>query len=135
MYVLQVVLQVVLQCLCCVASLSRGMFVANQDICVAECCNVLQHLLHVCLYTRTFGYTSQDTVLRRCTGCLKLQVSFRKRATNYRALLCRKYAHLDACVRIYVYVHYGEHAWDALSCRSFSAKEPLNAGLFCNNDL
>jgi len=28
-----------------------------------------------------------DTGWRRCIGCLKLQVSFRKRATSYRALL------------------------------------------------
>jgi len=25
----------------------------------------------------------------------------------------------------------GEDSWDALSCRSFSAKEPLIVGLFC----
>ena len=31
--------------------------------------------------------TSHDTGWRRVIGCLKLQVSFRKRATSYRALL------------------------------------------------
>ena len=41
-------------------------------------CNTLQH---------TTGW-------RRCIGCLKLQVNFRKRATNYRAIL-RKINHKD----------------------------------------
>ena len=38
------------------------------------------HPLHKILTTSPTGW-------RKCIGCLKLQVSFRKRATNYRALL------------------------------------------------
>jgi len=39
-------------------------------------------------------YTIQCTGWRRLIGCLKLQVIFRKRATNYRALL-RKMTYKD----------------------------------------
>jgi len=45
--------------------------------CNAVCCSVVQYVAHS-------GHAS--TVWRRLIGCLKLQV-FRKRATNYRALL------------------------------------------------
>jgi len=34
-------------------------------------------------------YRTLSTCWRRCIECLKLQVSFRKRATNYRALFCK----------------------------------------------
>jgi len=39
-------------------------------------------------------YTNTNTGWRRCIGCLRLQVSFRKRTTNYRALL-RKTTYKD----------------------------------------
>ena len=45
--------------------------------CVAVCCRVVQ-CVAVC---------TSSTGWRRLIGCLKLQVIFRKRATNYRALL------------------------------------------------
>ena len=38
--------------------------------------------------------TATTTGWRRCIGCLNLQVSFRKRANNYRALL-RKMTYKD----------------------------------------
>ena len=43
---------------------------------------------YVCVYTCIYLLLhSQGTGFRRLIGCLKLQVIFRKRATNYRALL------------------------------------------------
>jgi len=57
--------------------------------------------IYICIYTYMYIYMhrfpnlsierggSSSTMWRRCIGCLKLQVSFRKRAFNYRAL-CRK---------------------------------------------
>ena len=67
-----------------------------------------------------------DTGWRRRRGYLKLQVSFRTRATHYRALLvylswtiwCRE-------------IQGGEDEEDASSCRSFFTKETLIIGLFC----
>jgi len=55
-------------------------------------------------------------------------ISFHKRATNYRALLRNETYNPS-------YIHWheiqgGEDAEDALSCRSVSAKEPLIIGLF-----
>jgi len=47
---------------------------------------VLSHITHECV-TYCRGW-------RRCIGCLKMQVIFRKRATNYRALL-RKMTYED----------------------------------------
>jgi len=38
-------------------------------------------------HSRSPAVRSHDTGWRRCIGCFKLQVSFCKRATNYRALL------------------------------------------------
>ena len=58
----------------------------------------------------------------RCIKCLKVQVSFRERVTDYSALMHI----LEAlCVRG------GKDAQDGLSCRSLFAKEPLIIGLFC----
>jgi len=67
------------------------------------------YILYICAY-HTYEYHIQirscfsclcvshilmcDTEWRRCVGCLKLQVTFRKRATNYRALL-RKIPYKD----------------------------------------
>jgi len=48
-----------------------------------------------CAYIHLSSQTlNHATVRRRCTGCLKLQVSFCKRATNDRALL-QKETHKD----------------------------------------
>jgi len=60
--------------------------------------NVYIHT-HSVMHTNFYLYTSYthinvDTGWRRCVECLKLQVSFRKRATNYRALL-RKMTYQD----------------------------------------
>ena len=109
---------------------------------------------------------------QRCTGCLNLQISFRKRATNCRALLrkmtskdkasydstppgtpmgfCHPVARAHTCTHAHTHTHTltrrdsvisadiwnkhiqgGEDPQDALSCRLFSAKEPLSIGLFC----
>jgi len=43
---------------------------------------------------RKLQLNTQHTGWRRCIGCLKLRVAFRKRANNYRALL-RKMTHKD----------------------------------------
>ena len=54
--------------------------------CILHCLN---RCLNRCKY-KTYVWVSmysEDTGWRRPTGCLKLQVIFRKRATNYRALL------------------------------------------------
>jgi len=61
------------------------------------------------------------TEWRRCAGCLKVQVSFRKRATDYRALW-RKVTYQNKG---------GEDAQDALSLFSFSATENYNEWLCC----
>ena len=60
-------------------------------------CNTLQHttthcntLQHTATHRNTLRCSSSpiiQTGWRRCIGCLKLQVCFHKRATNYRALL------------------------------------------------
>jgi len=44
----------------------------------------------------------------------------------------QKISHLFVYTHIYdIGVQGGEESWDALSCRSFSTKEPLNIGHFC----
>jgi len=65
--------------------------------CVAVCCGVLQvnavtsrSSVGMCEKIHEDGYTGW----RRPIGCLELQVIFRKRATNYRALL-RKMTYED----------------------------------------
>jgi len=70
--------------------------------------------LHICsIQTRgdSTSYKTDDTGWRRCIGCLKLQVFFRKRATNHRAL-SRKMTSKDKTYDTY------------------AAKGPLNIGLF-----
>ena len=42
---------------------------------------------HISIHTQLHSPTHDTTGWRRLIGCLKLQVIFRKRATNYRALL------------------------------------------------
>jgi len=72
---------------------------------LAVCCSALQCATHYNIpqhkHIRTLIVYHINTGWRRCVGRLNLQVSFRKRATDYRALL-----------------------------RSLSAKEPLIIGLF-----
>jgi len=49
--------------------------------------------VRVCIYIYVYIHVDRDIEMRGCTGwrryigCLKLQVSFRTRATNHRALL------------------------------------------------
>jgi len=50
-------------------------------------CNTLQHTATHCNTLRCSSSPIIHTRWRRCIGCLELQVSFHKRATNYRALL------------------------------------------------
>jgi len=54
----------------------------------------LYHIYNVQIWLEGYGVTSKkkkwswwSTWWRRCTGWLQLQISFRKRATNYRACL------------------------------------------------
>jgi len=70
---------------------------------------------------------------RRCIECLKLLVSFHKRATNYRALL-RKMTYKDKTS----YASSPQGLYRVAKMRkmsylytSFSAKEPYNKWLFC----
>ena len=49
---------------------------------------------HTCIHTYRFTSDSAVTGWRRCIGCLKLQISFRKRASIYGALL-RKMTYKD----------------------------------------
>jgi len=51
---------------------------------------LLYMCIGVCVSTEDFGHIFGGAGWRRCIGCLKLQTSFRKRATNYRALLQKK---------------------------------------------
>jgi len=85
--------------------------------------------MFLCLYMNIFIYTV-DTGCRRPIGCLKLQVIFQKRATNYRILLremtskdkasCRSpppcvqeqtnicmylYMYIGICIYIYIYMY------------------------------
>ena len=69
----------------------------------------------MCMYVRMYEsmYMYVCTYVRyyvRCKGCLKLQVSFCKRATNYRALLRKmtykvqaSYAFLPTCMHVCTY--------------------------------
>ena len=57
-------------------------------------------------------------------GCLKLQVSFRKRGINYRALLS------PPCINWMAYRVAKMHRMPYL-CRSYSVKEPYNWWFFC----
>jgi len=56
--------------------------------CAAMCCNVLQcTMLQPIRLLHRNSEVEEATGWRRLIGCLKLQVIFRKRATEYRALL------------------------------------------------
>ena len=73
-----------------------------------------------CEYVSVYEAVDLPTEWQRHTECLKLQVSFRKTATNYRALLQKMtYKDKASC-----------DSQEALRCRSFFAKEPLTIGLF-----
>jgi len=101
-----------------------------------------------------------DTGWRRCIGCLKLQVSFHKRATNYRALLrkmtyeVRHPTHLrhpvrsPSSVKIHVYdtthshvqhdffrakrrIHMDSYVWHTTIIEPVSALEPLFPSCSC----
>ena len=77
-------------------------------------CNTLQHTARHCKtlqHTATHcncpvSASNATTGVQRCLGCLELQVSFRTRATNYRALLRKEtyqdkasYASLPPCFK------------------------------------
>ena len=62
--------------------------------------SLLQYLLQPMFYCRTWAW--RGTGRRRPVGCLKLQVIFRKRATNYRALL-RKMKYKDGSLPPCIY--------------------------------
>jgi len=52
-------------------------------VCILRLCHVCVSMIALCVCVH-YHYL---TKWRRCTGCLRLQVTFRKRATNHRALL------------------------------------------------
>ena len=65
--------------------------------CVAVCCSILHCVAISCMLLQNGAtrvaertkllYMCEDTQWRGCVGCIMLQVSVRKRATNYRALM------------------------------------------------
>ena len=70
----------------------------------ARHCNTLQHTATHC--NCPVSASNATTGVQRCLGCLELQVSFRTRATNYRALLRKEtyqdkasYASLPPCFK------------------------------------
>jgi len=74
----------------------RDLYIRNRALCKYK---TALHILKRAQYVRKRGpYT---TGWRRCIGCLKLQVSFRKRAINYMALL-RETNFKDRCVYFHV---------------------------------
>jgi len=74
----------------------------------------------------------RDTGLRKYIWCLKLRVSFRKRAANnnIRLFWMDLMFRVDFIDIVRVRIRGGKSASDALSCMSLSAKEPLIIGLF-----
>jgi len=85
-------------CLClCVCSLrAPGPLCAGDVIVCVQCVRVCTHTQTVC------ACVNVHTVWRRLIGCFKLQVIFRKKATNYRALLrkmtCEDKASYDSII-------------------------------------
>jgi len=74
---------------CCSVLQSSCRF-SQSDRSALQCsCSVLQKSMHTCFtYFKRFPYYSKVMLQwRRPTGCLKMQVIFRKKATNNRALL------------------------------------------------
>ena len=67
------------------------------QLCVAVCCSVLQCVAVCCSVLQCVAvwlqYKASYDGWRRPIGCLKLQVIFRKRATNYSALLQKMQKH------------------------------------------
>jgi len=61
----------------------------------------------------------------------RMQVIFRNRATNYRALLQKMTYEDKPCILFAKNLQGGEDAQDDLSCWSFSANSPWIIGLFC----
>ena len=103
----------------------RGMYVYIVYVDMRVCVYAYMHTsvnLSVCTGTHIHAHTQtmmQSTLQicctgwQRCIGCLKLQVSFRKRATNYRVLLRKvtyedktPYASLPPCTDSYVFIQY-----------------------------
>ena len=84
----------------------------------------VSHVIQVLLQVTETQNRSVDTGWRKCIGCLELQVSFRKRAVNERALLWKEiykdkggesvdvymwtyragHIYMHVCTYIYVYV-------------------------------
>jgi len=110
----------VLQCVavCCSRIVSQKIVFQNtaethQDKATDMCTWVNTHM-HMYMSKYSYAYVHEYILIcickcrrtqwRRCIGCLKLQVSFRKRATHYKALLremtCKNKAfHVIGCLR------------------------------------
>ena len=88
----------VLQCaaVCCSITLrvSEGTFTATTLQRPAAHCNTLHHSATHCTTLHQTVFRAEDAGWQRLIACLKLQVIFRKRATNYMTLL-RKLTYED----------------------------------------
>jgi len=76
------------------ASYESSLVCMSESSCECVCaCTWVSHVTRTCGWVMSHipvmpaSISWHDTKWRRCIGCLKLQVSFCKRATNYRALL------------------------------------------------
>ena len=95
--------------------------------------------MNICVFVRI---RRQDTGWRRLIGCLKLQVIFCKRATNYRALLRKvayedkpSYASSPPCIQIH-----SSTGWRrCIGCLILTGHSPQNrpiiSGSFAKRDL
>jgi len=87
-------------------------------------------------YKFIFARSRSHTGWRRCIGCLKLQVSFRKWATNYRALL-RKTTYKDEASYVWSppCMSFCLEYMRSRSCGNFPSKSPIISRSFAKRDL
>jgi len=77
-----------------------------------SCVYICTYIVYIYTYIQEVGAVSFQIEWRKCIGCLNLQVSFRTRDINYRALLqklgrylCASFHGYILFVCIYIYVH------------------------------
>jgi len=110
--------------------------------CVAVCCSVLQCVAVTCSDNSRREFFV--CVREHACVCVRVCVSVCVCGGVCRCLCVWLYVHVIlracqqvcACAHVYLphcvaAVQGGEDAWDALNCRSLSAKEPIILGLFC----